>query len=543
MRVSQVFVSVLASASVAVAAACGGSSTPAPSADALVISVGIGEPKRLIPSTATETFGAQVMDALFTSLVEYDASFRPVEVAAESITSTDNKVWTITLKPGWTFHNGEPVTADSYINAWNAGAWGPNAHDGNYFFDKLEGYAELNPRDGKSAPKAKKLTGLIKKDDLTFNVVLSEPYANFKAMLGYTAFLPVPQVAFADLANNVFDPTYEASPIGQGPFKMKGVWQHDQLIEVERYDGFKGAAPKIAGIQFKIYQQLTTEYQDLLSGQLDIVPRLPLESLGNARADLGDRYGQSPLSAITLLGFPTFDPRYSRVEVRKAISMAIDREEVLKAIFYNSQTPLRSFVSNVVPGHRPDTCGEPCQYNPAKAKALFDSVSGAKLVGGRIELAYNVDGGHKPWIDAVCNQLRKNLAVECVGNPQPKFSELLTKLKKKERVGAFRFGWVFDYPAMENYLGPLYTTYGSSNYYGYSNRLFDDLVAKGDKAASVEAATAFYQQAEDLLARDFPVIPLFQDQNNFGYSTRVRNVELDLFRRPVLAKLEANPTR
>jgi oligopeptide transport system substrate-binding protein len=540
MRITPSLKLALAAACLSMVACSSQPATTATSGD-LVVSIGIGEPKRLIPSTATESFGAQVMDALFTALVEYDASFRPVDVAAESITSTDNKVWTITLKPGWTFHNGEPVTADSYINAWNGGAWGPNAHDGNYFFDKIMGYADMNPRDGKSTPKAKKLTGLIKKDDLTFDVVLNEPYANFKAMLGYTAFLPVPRVAFADLANNVFDPKYEASPIGQGPFKMKGVWQHDQLIEVERYDGFKGTAPKIAGIQFKIYQQPTTQYQDLLSGQLDIVPRLPLESLGNARADLGDRYGQSPLSAITLLGFPTFDPRYSRVEVRKAISMAIDREEVLKTIFYDSLKPLRSFVSNVVPGHRPNTCGEACDFNPTKAKALFDSVGGAKLVGGRIELAYNVDGGHKPWIDAVCNQLRKNLAVECVGNPQPKFSELLTKLERKERIGAFRFGWVFDYPAMENYLGPLYTTYGSSNYYGYGNKQFDDLVAKGDKAPSVEAATAFYQQAENLLAVDFPVIPLFQEQNNFGYSTRVRNVEFDLFRRPVLVKLEANP--
>lgn len=528
----------------AVASACGGSAPATSSPDSLVVSVGIGEPKALVPSTTTESNGADVLDALFTPLVGYDSAFRPIEIAAESISSQDNRVWTVKLRAGWRFHNGEPVTADSYINAWNAGAWGPNAHDGNYFFDKIQGYADMNPRDGKSAPKARKLTGLAKKDDLTFEVTLSDPYVNFKSMLGYTAFYPLPTSAFEDLANNKIAASYQEAPIGQGPFKMKGVWQHDQLIETERFADYAGPEkPKVAGIAFKIYQAQTTQYQDLLAGQLDVVPQIPIESLGSARADLGDRLKQSPNSVIQFLSFPTFDKRYSKVEIRRAISMAIDRDEIVKTLFLDSQKPLRSFVSAVVPGYRPNTCGEACEYNPAKAKALFDAAGGAAAVGGRVELAYNVDGGHKAWIDATCNQIKKNLGVDCVPNPQPKFSELLTKVEKKQPVGAFRMGWIFDYPAMENYLGPIYTTNGSSNYYGYSNAEFDRLVREGDRARTPEEATKLYQQAEDILGRDLPVLPLRLGQNTFGHSTRVTNVNLDLFQRPVYLQIEAAPAR
>jgi peptide/nickel transport system substrate-binding protein/oligopeptide transport system substrate-binding protein len=103
-------------------------------------------------------------------------------------------------------------------------------------------------------------------------------------------------------------------------------------------------------------------------------------------------------------------------------------------------------------------------------------------------------------------------------------------------------GWVFDYPAMENYLGPLYTTRGSSNYYGYSNPEFDRLVAQGDRAATPEEATRFYQQAEDLLARDLPVLPLRYLPNTYGFSTRVRNVRLDPFEHPDLYVIEVIPT-
>lgn len=512
---------------------CGGSTGRGSAADGgdLVISLGIGEPKWLIPSTTTESNGSDVLDAVFTDLVEYDEHFKPYEMAAESITTTDNKVWTIKLKAGWTFHNGEPVIAENYIDAWNAGAWGPNAHDGNYFFSKIEGYDALNPADAKSAPTAKKLTGLAKVDDLTFQVTLKEPYVNFKSMLGYTAFLPLPKAAFSDLANNVIAKEFNEAPIGQGPFRVEGKWQHDQLIHTVRYDKFAGPKkPAIAGIDFKIYQTLTTQYQDLLAGQLDVVPDIPVENIGGAVADLGERFQQAPASTIQILSFPTFDKRFAKVDIRRAISMAIDREEITHVIFRDSQKPLRAFVSPIVPGYREGVCGEACAFNPKKAREVFEAAGGAKEVGGRIEIAYNVDGGHKAWVDAACNQIRTNLGVECLGNPQPKFAELLTKAERKEPMGLFRMGWIMDYPAIENYLAPLYTTRGSSNYYGYSNAEFDKLVSTGDSAPTVEDALKFYQQAEDVLVRDLPVIPLRYMLNSFGHSPRVTNVHMDVFR-------------
>lgn len=509
--------------------------------DSFVVSIGIAEPQSLIPSNSTESSGSEVLNALFTALVDYDANAMPYEVAAESITTTDNRVWIVKLRPGWTFHNGEPVTADSYINAWNAGAWGPNAHNANYFFSKIAGYEDLNPVDARTKPKARKLSGLRRIDDLTFEVTLSEPYNNFRAMLGYTAFYPLPLAAFSDLDNNEIDPRFQEAPIGQGPFKMQGVWQHDQLIETVRYENYAGAVkPKVDGIAFKIYQTLTTQYQDLLAGQLDVVPQIPIENLGGAAADLGERFKQSPSSTIQILAFPTFDPRFSKPEIRRAISMAIDRDAIIDTLFLGSQRTLRSFVSPIVPGYRANTCGEACEFNPTKARELFEKSGGRRAVGERIEIAYNVDGGHKPWVDATCNQIKANLGVDCVGNPQPKFAELLTKARRREPLGMFRMGWIFDYPAMENYLGPLYSTRGSSNYYGYSNPAFDALLQRGYAAATPQEAIALYQQAEDILARDLPVLPLRYSQNTFGHSTRVRNVELTLFNRTDILKIEAN---
>lgn len=521
-------------------AGCGGKPQATADSSTLIVSLGASEPKSLFPGSANEEFSSSVLRALFAPLVEWDDNLLPQELAAESITSTDSKTWTIKLKAGWKFHNGEPVTADAYINSWNATAYGPNAHESTDFFRKFEGYEDLNPADAKQVPRAKKLKGLVKVDDLTFQVVLKDPYVNFKSMLGYTPFFPLPAAAFLDVANNKLDPQFQEAPIGQGPFRMQGKWEHDQMIHTVRYEEYSGPEkPQIGGVDFRIYQTQTTQYQDLLSGQLDIVPQLPPEAIAGAPADLGDRFKQSMGSTIQVLAFPTFDKHFAKLEIRKAISMAIDRDEITRTIFSNAQVPLRGFVAPFVPGSRPDVCGEACQFNPKKAKELFEAAGGAKAVGGRIELAYNVDGGHKPWIDATCNQIRATLGVECVGNPQPKFADMLRKARALQPMGMFRLGWIADYPALENYLGPMYSTGGSSNYYGYSNPEFDKLLVEGDRAASPEAALALYQQAEDIIARDLPVVPLRYMQNTFGISTRVANVELDPYRRVRWTKVTA----
>ncbi|GIH04423.1 peptide ABC transporter substrate-binding protein [Rhizocola hellebori] len=500
-----------------------------------VVSIGIAEPQHLLPGNTNETSGSQVLAALYSPLVDFDEANKPYEVAAESITTTDNKTWTVKLKDG-TFHNGEPVNADSYLNSWNYAAYGPNKQDNGFFFERVEGYKDLNPSDANATPSAKTLSGLKKVDDKTFTITLSEPFSEFKALLGYTAFYPLPKAAFEDPAASplVLKKDFEQAPIGNGPFKMKGAWQHDSKIEVERFADFKGAAPKIGGVTFPIYQNSQAEYADLQANNLDVVKTIPTEALSTVQGDLGDRFQQSPASTFQFLAFPTFDPRFSKPEVRKAISQAIDREEIVNAVFQGSQKAAYSFVSPVVAGYRDKSCGAACDFKPAEAKAAYAAAGGPKS----LNISYNADGGHKQWVDATCNQLKANLGVECVGTPEAKFADLLQNVEDKKDVGMFRMGWVMDYPSMENYLNPLYSTNGSSNYYGYSNAEFDNLVKQGSAAATSDEAIKKYQQAEDLLARDMPVLPLRFGQNNFGHSTKVKNVSMDLFNRVDLNKIE-----
>jgi oligopeptide transport system substrate-binding protein len=505
-----------------------------------VVSVQIAEPQHLVPTNSNDASGTQVLGALFSPLVTFDDQSKPVEAAAASVSSKDNKTWTVKLKDGYTFHNGEKVTSDSYLSAWNYGAYMPNGQGNSYFFSRIAGFADLQSTDPDGpegpkpapAPKATAMTGLKKVDDLTFTITLSEPFTEFKTVLGYSAFYPLPKAAFS--APGVLDKDFEQAPIGQGPFKMVGRWIHDAKVEVERYDAFPGRKPKVGGVEFRIYLQPSAAYADVLSGNLDVIPQIPTEDLATAPDDLGERFQRSAASQLQMLAFPTYEPQFKNPDVRKAISMAIDRDEMIRSIFKGSQEPARSFVSPVVAGYRENTCGQACEFNPTKAKQLYRSADGPS----KIRISYNSDGPHKDWVDATCNELKANLGVQCDAVPEPKFADLLTKAQAKTDIGMFRMGWIMDYPSMENYLGPLYSTSGSSNYYGYSNQQFDTLVEQGAAAPTMDDSIKKYQQAEDILVKDMPVIPLRFGQNNYGYSERVRDVAVDLYSRVDLNTIE-----
>jgi ABC-type oligopeptide transport system substrate-binding subunit len=214
------------------AAGCSGGGSDDPAASDKTIIIGISEPQHLIPSNTTESNGSQVLSSLFYPLIDFNEQKEPVEVAAESVTSDDNKLWTIKLKPGFTFSNGEPVISDNFIDAWNYGAYGPNGQGASYFFERIEGYADLQSKDPDDdgpqkapEPKAKTMTGLKKVDDTTFTVALSAPFAGWKSVMGYTAFYPLPKAAFS--APGVIAEGFEEKIIGNGPFKIKGAWEHD----------------------------------------------------------------------------------------------------------------------------------------------------------------------------------------------------------------------------------------------------------------------------------------------------------------------------
>ena len=501
-------------------AACGGDdgddpgAAPADDRSGGSYSAFIIEPNNLVPQNVNESEGNLVLSGLFTGLVEYDPETnQPVNAMAESIETDDQKTFTIRIKDGWTFHDGTPVTAQSFVDAWNFGAYAPNAQNNSYFFEKIAGYADLQG----DKPKSKTMSGLRAVDATTLEVTLSSAFSQFPITLGYNAFYPMPEVAFTDMKK------YNEAPVGNGPFKMDGTWVHNEYIKMVRFEDYKGDAARADAVELRIYSDVGVAFTDLEAGNLDIVDEVGPEQVLAARDHPGGFEAES--SSFTYIGFPLYDKRFQNRDLREAFSRAIDRKSITEKIYFGARVPASSLVSPVVAGYREGAC-EHCTYDPEGAKELFDKAGG---FDGPLTLWFNNGAGHDIWMQSVANNLRSNLGIQDIQFRSLDFAQYNPLLDQKKVTGPFRLGWGMDYPSPQNYLEPLYSTTGSSNNFGYSNPEVDRLLAEGNAAASVDAGIEKYHEAEDLILADVPIIPMWFSKLVGAHSDRVSNVVVDAY--------------
>ncbi|MDR0847986.1 MAG: ABC transporter substrate-binding protein [Propionibacteriaceae bacterium] len=483
----------------------------------------------LIPTNTNEVCGGNVLDASGAKLIHYNADNAAPELdIAESIESPDAINWTVKLLKGFKFQDGTEVKAKNFVDAWNWGAYGPNGQQNSYFFEMIVGFDDVQCTDAEcaAAPKAETMSGLAIVDDYTFTIETISPTSNLKVRLGYTAFEPQPDAFFGNQDN--WGKTGGILPIAAGPYKI--VANTDTEIVLEKFADYSGKFPgSVDKVTFKVYNDTSTAYQDVVSNNLDLTDVIPTEFLvGDVyKADLSNRWGVKDTGVFQALTFApaTTDPGLADIRVRQAISMAVDRSEITDVVFNNARIPATGWVSPVVDGYKADQCTN-CVFDPAKAKDLLAEAGGYP---GTLELWVNGDGGHDTWANAVCNQIKNNLGLDCVVQATPDFKTLRDKINKRELKGLYRAGWQMDYPSIENFLAPIYLTGASSNDSDYSNAQFDTLLHQAAEATDEATANKLYQQAEALLNTDMPTMPLWYQQSQFGWSNKIKSVKMTPF--------------
>ncbi|MFF3453429.1 ABC transporter substrate-binding protein [Streptomyces sp. NPDC002730] len=520
------------------AVACGGGSSGGGGADGIVSS-SWGDPQNpLEPSNTNEVQGGKVLDMLFRGLKRYDSKTGEAkDMLAEKITTTDSVNFTVTVKGGWTFSNGEKVTAKSFVDAWNYGANLKNNQKNAYFFGYIDGYAQVHP--DKGTPTATTLSGLKVVNDTTFTVKLSQKFSTWPDTLGYAAFSPLPQAFFDN------HDAWLSKPIGNGPYTVDSYAKGSKLA-MRRWDGYPGTdKAQNGGVDLNVYTDNNTAYTDLTAGNLDLVDDVPASQLKNVQADLGGRYINTPAGIIQTLAFPYYDKAWNTpdaVKVRQGLSRAINRQQITDTIFQKTRTPAKDWTSPVLgaDGGFSDTlCGDACEYNAAEAKKLI--TEGGGIPGGQVKISYNADSGsHKEWVDAVCNSINNALGNDraCVGNPVGTFADFRNQIGQHKMPGPFRAGWQMDYPLIQNFLQPLYYTNASSNDGLWSNAEFDKLVDEANAETDAKEAVETFQKAEGVLRDQMAAIPLWYQNGSAGYSERVSNVALNPFSVPVYNEIK-----
>ncbi len=507
-----------------------------------VFRLGIVEPTAIDPYNSQDSEGILVTKQVFTGLVQIDNATSEIKpgVADKWDKNGDCTQWTFHLHPGTTFSNGEAVDANAFIRGMTRAVKQAAASDVAYHMAGIAGYADIHGTgDPNSKPTATTFSGLSAPDADTLAVKLSAPDCEFDKKTLQPVMSPVP--ASAGEANNK---TFNDMPIGNGPFKMKEPWHHDQSITLVRNDSYFGTKAHLDEVDLTIQPSqdaLQAEYKGLQSGQYDYA-RLPPELIPQAKAQYEPKGGflHKLTYGINYLLVNVVNPPLNKADARKAVSLAIDRQAIIDGVFKGLQTKATSIIPPPLKAYySPNVCDSCDKPDVPKAKQL---AAGAGLAPGtKLTLSFNTGGGHEAWVQAVQQQLQQNLGLKVDIQPMP-FAELLKQEKADNASGLFRAAWSADYPSAENFLFPLLSQKSlppGDNRGRYVNKQFDDLLAQARQAPDETQRASLIKQAEKIaIGDDLALIPMwYRDQYRAFDSTKWTGVDLDFFENATLSTI------
>lgn len=478
----------------------------------------IRDPAGITPATGTDDAGLLVVDALFDSLTAVDAEggIHP-RAAVRWRALDDGRRWRFTLRRGGRFHDGSRVTARDFLTSWattvDQGRTGGQLQD-------VIGYDAV--RQG----RADTLAGVRAIDELTLEVRLRRPAMDLPAVVAHPTLGPVP--ADARPARRRF----AAQPVGNGPYRMPERRGPD-FIRVERFDRWRNgarerSAQRVREILFRALDP-NAAYVAFQQGRIDVagVPagalQQALRTYGPADGPGGAGVVDGPTPDLYFLGLRVDRPPFDDVEVRRALSRAIDRQALADAQGDLALDPARRIVPAAVPDRGPVSC-DSCLHLPSLAAAAFAQAGVTELT-----LVIDAGGGHDRVARAVQSDLAAvgvDLAIE-----ELPFEEYLARLAAGD-LGLYRFGWQAQYPTPGAALEPVVGSGApaeagdGANYGGYASDAVDDLLAAAGRAADPSRRRELWAAAEAQALADQAIIPLLGFRQRTVVSTRVRGLQV-----------------
>jgi len=475
-----------------------------------VLNVAVNEPNSLDPMRVQDPASVLIMRQLYEGLTRWDAPGQRVRpAAAETIeVSDDARTFTLTLRDDATFHNGDPVTAQDFAFAFNRIALKENGADIAYLLELVKGFDDVN-----AFGDAKSLSGIRTPDAHTLVIELSEPYANFPAVLTHPSLVPLPEEAFT--ASDEFS----ARPVGNGPFEMAQPFELGTAVVLRAAEGHF-QEPVIEGIRFLPFPDAASSWVPFTNDQLDIteVPTTRIEQAGEA-------YGEDgfvPLLVGSYYGFNLESDELDDPRKRRAINLAIDRDSLAEDIFAETLQAPRGIVPLGMPGFSDDACGDLCRFDAGEARRLV-----RKLPEGqrRVTLEYT----REQLQGRVARRVRDNL--EDVGLVVRlrayAFNRYLERLSDADH-SMYRLGWIGEYPDPQVFLSALFASDSPDNHTGFDSKRVDSLLAKAQRETDETARLQLYRRIEEVILEQVPLVPVGSFRMFWTAAPRVRGVEFDV---------------
>ena len=477
-----------------------------------ILHVGNGaEPATLDPHLADAYTESRLLAALFEGLTVIDErTSEAVPAAAERWeTSADGLVWTFHLRPGLRWSNGEPLTADDFVQSWRRCLSPQLASPYAYFFYRVKNAEAFNTRQITDPATV----GFAAPDARTIIISLAHPTPYLPLLIANSSWYPVNPRVLSRLGElNRRDTPWltPAAFVGNGPFVLKEWTPNGRIVTAKNPQYWDAATVRLNGIVFYPIENPDVEERNFRAGQLHLSHNLPLSKIPAYRASDPGKLRIDPFAQVLFIRFNTTRPPFNNPKLRRALSLAIDRDSISRNLLHGSRPPAHQLTPTGLAGYVP------------RARVPDDFVAARRLLadagfpGGRglppFEIQVRNDELQPKIIEAVQAMWERELDVHATIALLEQKTSIQNQRLLDFTVGSN--GWVADYPDPATFL-ELFVTGGMANWTGWGDAAYDRLIAQAAQTADPKERHECFQEAEAILLEQSPIIPLIFGARNY----------------------------
>ncbi|MCR4268483.1 ABC transporter substrate-binding protein [Nitratireductor sp. ZSWI3] len=486
-----------------------------------------GSPEGFDPGlyTAGTTFDAAA-HTVYNRLLEFKPGTTETEpgLAESWEISDDGLEYTFKLRPGVKFQTTDFFTPTRDLNADDVIFSFERQLKADHPWHQYVAGAAWEYFNGMGFPDL--IESIEKVDDMTVRFKLKQKEAPFLANVAMP-FASIVSKEYADkLEADGQMQTLNQQPLGTGPFEFVA-YQTDAVIRYRAHDDYWGGKQKIDDLVFAITTDASVRYQKLKAGECHLMPFPNAADVAEMKADPNLKVMEQEGLNVAYLAYNTTQEPFDKVEVRKALNMAINKEAIVDAVFQGQATPAKNPIPPTMWSY--NEAIEDDAYDPEAAKKMLEEAGVSNL-------------SMKVWAMPVARpyMLNARRAAELIQSDFEKigvkveivtyeWAEYLDRSKAKDRDGAVMLGWTGDNGDPDNFLHTLLgcDAVGGNNRAQWCNEEFNDLVLKAKAATDQAERTKLYEQAQEVFKREAPwatldhslsVVPMRKEVEGFHQS-------------------------
>ncbi|MCE5333777.1 MAG: ABC transporter substrate-binding protein [Desulfobacteraceae bacterium] len=473
----------------------------------------LNNPKSLDPVQAEDQYSAAVVYQIFDGLVRFGPDLLIVPALAENWQIEENgSAYRFFLRGNALFHNGKPVTSQDVLFSFSRLIRAEPPPSILQHMLRIAGARAF--RDG----SAERLEGVEIVGPREFVVRLEGPYAPFLAILGMYQTKIVPRDEGMEKGE-----AFSRSPVGSGPFCFES-WEDNKSVRLKRFTGYYLGAPLLDEIRYVIYSggKIDEALADFQARKLEELP-----ALGKIRKRLASDGGAKLIHRYTpsllFYGVNCEHPVLRQLALRRALSLAIDRERLAATVYEGQFEPARSILPPGILGYSPEDRGVRDDIEAARAELKAAGLENADLT---LEVVSAVDSpiakAEFEFIARCWEKLGIKINIKYILN----WAEFEGYIASPS-VQIYRYAWFVDIPDPDNIMYSLFGSDSTVNYMRFRNPGVDDLLRAGRGSVQPVERAGIYRKITEKVVRESPAIPLVHLSTDQAYQSNVQGIQLN----------------